>query len=134
MSTTINFVQGPLERITYLTHGASLTHIQQFAEFLEAYTVAGINQVTYTEGQLLAIAEDTPENPIGLHAQLHLRDQSNMKLYALIIPAPRISLFENFAEGERVIKAKGDLIAAQYSVMAGKTLVFEEGWLGGTTK
>lgn len=133
MSTTLTFRKTGIEYIEYLTHGLSLAAIETYAGNIAQYSNAGIVEVTYTLGTEMTLAQSIGDYPsIELYAKVFLRDAATHKLYAAIIRAPKISMFEPvFNSGWRVKKTVGQQIAAYYSTLSGLTFQFDHGGLCG---
>jgi len=65
---------------------------------------------------------------VQLFAKINVRNQADRKPYAVILPAPDSSVFD---ENQEVTPEFGVLCAAKYSILAGTTLIFENGALCG---
>lgn len=133
MSTTLTFRKDGIEYVEYLTHGLSLAAIETYAHNIAQYSNAGIVEVTYTMGAEMTIAQSSGDYPsLELYAKVFLRETVTQKLYASIIRAPKIIMFDPvFQQGWRVKQSVGVQIAAYYSTLSGSTFTFEHGGLCG---
>jgi len=132
MAGTITFKKGHDVSIPYLSHGPSLSAIQTYASQLLPYTTARITEVTVTFREFLENTEKPGEyGSTDLYAQIFIKDIENDKKFAIILPAPISSIFENTGHGYRVNQGMGELLTSYYAQLSGLQLEFDEGWLCG---
>lgn len=119
--------------------GWTTTKSEALKDFVETYSYAkcvrsGINnalQYTMPNG-FLGTVQNLGFDTVDQKAVVTLRDESTGASHTISIPAPKEDIFESsFGNGVRVDRASGDAIAADFSTVLGKTLVFQEGWLIG---
>jgi hypothetical protein len=119
--------------------GWSSAKSEALRDFIESYSYgkvvrSGINnalQFTMPAGYLgtpINLGFDTCDQK----AVITLRDTATGAAHTISIPAPKEDIFEaRMGDGVRVDPASGAAIAADFSQVLGKTLVFQDGWLIG---
>jgi hypothetical protein len=135
MSATIQYELNYQPRLCYYQLGNDLTALPAFATVLQGYSNAKIYRVTATQAAGFSGTETPGEvDNTDFEAYVSMRNLSDHKPYAVLIPAPRMDMFDYIAQSGtyRVKKAAGDIIAAAYSAFSGVTLIFEHGWLRGS--
>lgn len=135
MSTAIDFQLKNLHKPVYFTHGDDISRAEIFATILQQYTNAAVEFVSVTEGKNLeGVTHSGDYGHVGLFAKLLIRQNDTHKLYAIIIPAPKESLFiGSDDEGWQVKQDIGEAITAEYAALAGKAFTYETGWLCGSS-
>jgi hypothetical protein len=135
MSSMFNFGLDNIYKPAYATHGDDLSLVATYALVLQQYTNATIDFCSVTKGQTLSGSSSTGDfQNVGLFAKLSIRDSSG-KLFAIIIPSPKHSMFEDADESKKTLRVKqsiGVTITAAYSQMAGKEFSYVDGYLCGS--
>lgn len=131
MSATIHWFDDSYNKLTYLSHGDSLTALSQLVSGLQPYTTAGIDRISVTLVDELSIDQQSGDFGVTHFAKVLMRDDETNELYGLIIPAPRLSMFEEIAgrPGWYVKQADGVALTALYASFSGRALTFHEGAL-----
>lgn len=135
MSATVQYSLNYQSRLCYYQLGDDLASLTAFATVLQSYSNAKVYRITATQAQGYAGTESSGEvDNTDFEAYVSLRNLSDHKPYAVIIPAPKMSMFDYIEQSGtyRIKKADGDAIAAAYSAFCGVTLIFEHGWLRGS--
>lgn len=128
MSASIKFVKEHSNKVIYLSHGASLQSVSDFAQYLDQYTNASITRISQTNAMELGTEEGSGDyGVIEFYAHILLRCMEDGELYGVNIPAPVASMFEQVeGRGWRVKQAIGDAIAAEYARLSGLTIEFHD--------
>lgn len=108
-------------------------------DFVESYSYAkcvrsGINNaMEYSmPTNFLKSAPMKGFDTIDQKAVITLRDTTSGAPHTISIPAPKADIFEpELGQGQRVEPISGAAIAADFSTILGRTMVFEQGWLIG---
>lgn len=135
MSATIQYALNYQQRLCYYQLGDNLSALPAFATVLQGYSNAQVYRITATQADGFSGTETLGEvDNTDFEAYVSLRNLSDHKPYAVIIPAPKMSMFDYIEQSGtyRVKKIAGDAIAAAYSAFSGVTLIFEHGWLRGS--
>jgi hypothetical protein len=131
---SITFSEDYRRKIVYFCHAQSIAKVENFAAFLADYSHANLTVCTQTDIQDLDYSGDFAVS-VRMFAKIFIRQSSSGKLYAIIVPAPKMIIFEQIEEqGWRIKKEIGELMAQEYSTMAGEAFTFQEGWLCGSTQ
>lgn len=140
-SGAITFELETRRETTHLSRVPSKAALFAYAVFLHQYTNAQIESIDFTASEYYEGAY--PANPSGDNKDMTFRALIVLRLSnpqpdehpykQLIIPAPKLGMFENLepAIGYRVKKADGEAIAAAYSTLTGKLYTFQRGVLTG---
>jgi len=135
MSATLQFSLNYQSRLCYYQLGDNLATLPAFATVLQGYSNAEIFRITATKPDAFPGTETTGKvDDTDFEAYVSVRDIDEHKPYAVIIPAPKESMFDYIPQSAtyRVKKTAGDAIAAAYSTFSGHNLIFEHGWLRGS--
>lgn len=131
----IYFEMNEEEPATYITlqHVASADHLVQFANVISGYTRARVTHVEFIH--IIFCTDETSTGDFDsclLRGIVKFRD-ADRKLWAVPIPAPIKTMFEEDQETFRVKDGVGQILTAAYSDMAGSSFEYEHGWLVGNT-
>jgi len=135
MSATIQYSLNYQSRLCYYQLGDDLSALPAFATVLQGYSNAKIYRITATQSDGFSGSETPGEvDNTDFEAYVSLRDTDEHKPYAVLIPAPKMSMFDYIAQSGtyRIKKTVGDAIAVAYSTYSGHNLIFEHGWLRGS--
>jgi len=109
----------------------SLTHLEQFAQGLQAYSDAQIVKATFMQvvyyDDALAASEANSSDVFAV-ALLENRDITEHRLHTLAIPAPKDLLWEPKAEGPRIAEEHGNALAVLYTALTEMNHRFRKGW------
>lgn len=123
------------EPATYITlqHVSGALQLVQFANVLSAYTRARITHVEFIE--ILFTEDSTTEGDWAsclLRGIVKFRDAEH-KLWAIPLPAPVDTMFQELNGTWQVKKEVGEIITAAYTAMSGQQFTYADGWLVGNT-
>lgn len=136
-SGNIKFVHGHQREVVFLSLVQDLSALNTFANQIQAYSNAGIEDISYVVSRHIG----NPETPsmledTNIEARVMLKEdppvEGEYPYRQVHIPAPKIDLFDLIDEkGYRLKQVVGAQIATAYSQLTGKTYVFQSGWICG---
>lgn len=135
----IEFRYGHLiPRTIEIKHCPDVASLNAFAVFLQNYTRAEVTKIEFVETYDITGAQSSGDfGDTRLNAVLKMRgldEDEDYKLTALIIPAPKDSIFEESGNYRKVLESVGQDLIAAYEAMSGKSFRYERGWLTGNTR
>lgn len=130
MSVCLRFEKNDHRKLVYFSHGGeTLANAQAFASWLGDYSLAALTKVSATESTLVSgYPGSGTYGSVDVYAKVLMRSAEDSKVYAVIIPAPVSSIFN---EDQEVTEDFGIACASHYSTMAGITFTFISGALMG---
>lgn len=111
--------------------GTNLYQAEQFARYLQQYTLANIVKVGATQVRVITGGQESTGDfgAVGLYAHLWFLDATG-KNFGFKVHAPKASMFE---DDNSVKESIGIAIAQRLSTVAGQTISYKEGWLCGSS-
>lgn len=118
-------------KVVHFSHGTSLAALDTFINGLRAYSSAGFDRLSVTQVEEVDYQPTAGEFGVTHTAKILMRDTANNEIYGIMLPAPRLSMFEEISNktGLYVRQDVGEAITALYATYSGRLLTFHGGQL-----